>query len=117
MLAATRLALLNNLLSAPDAGRIGALIESYGPAPPLRNIDPLAICGHLSVDKKVRDGVVHFVLPAGIGAVKIVGGISQEQVIGVLEDLAESNAFSGDRPSSLRATADSPAGKASGKRR
>jgi 3-dehydroquinate synthase len=97
MLGATRLALAEGHLASADADRISALICSYGPVPSLGNIHPASIRRHLAVDKKVRDGVIHFVLPGRIGKVKIIPGISQEKVMGVLEDLIRTNPLGGGR--------------------
>ena len=105
MLAATRLALLNNQLSETEASRIGSLIESYGPVPSIHHVDPEAVCRHLAFDKKVRDGVVHFVLPQRIGEVKCVTGISTKQVTSVLQDLAQSDSFRRSTKPSPRAAA------------
>ena len=87
MMAATGLALENGFLCGPDAARIRELISSYGPVPSLGRVSPSSVWRHMAVDKKVRDGVVHFVLPRRIGEVEIAGGISKGQVISVLEEL------------------------------
>ena len=87
MLGATRLAYGEGQLASSEADRIGVLIRSYGPIPSLRNIDRASVSRHLAVDKKVRDGVIHFVLPRRIGEVRMVPGISQKKVMDVLEDL------------------------------
>jgi 3-dehydroquinate synthase len=105
MLAATRLSVLGNLLPLPEGNRIEALIASYGPVPSLRKIDPASVYRHMAMDKKVRDGVVHFVLPRRIGKVVIVGGIPQKQVVGILKDLARSNPFRRGGESSFSASA------------
>ena len=93
MLAATRLAVPHGL-STGDAERIAALICAYGPVPALpARLDLKQVLRHMAADKKVRDSVIHFVLPARIGEVKIVTGISGRQVTDVLKDLMRRNPF------------------------
>ena len=93
MLAATQLAVQAGQLASSLGDRICSLIVSYGPVPSLGRIDLAAVCRHLSADKKVRRGVVHFVLPRRIGAVRIVSGISEKQVLSVLKNLLETDPF------------------------
>ncbi|OFW17121.1 MAG: 3-dehydroquinate synthase [Acidobacteria bacterium RIFCSPLOWO2_02_FULL_59_13] len=93
MLAATRLAVEEKLLAPPEAKRIEALVVAYGPVPSLRNLSPESVAQHLAVDKKVRQGEVHFVLPCAIGKVKIVGGIAPQRAARVLQDLKRANPF------------------------
>ena len=93
MLAATRLAVQHGRLSGSDAKRIDALVASYGPVPSLETIDSAAVARSLAVDKKVREGKLHFVLPRRIGEVEIVAGIAPREVIGVLKELAKANPF------------------------
>ena len=93
MLAATQLAVQSGQLAAPAADQICSLIVSYGPVPSLGRLDPAAVCRHLSFDKKVRSGKVHFVLPCRIGAVRIVSGISEQQIRSVLKNLTQTNSF------------------------
>ena len=93
MLAAARLAVEEKLLAPPEAERIEALVAAYGPVPSLRNLSPESVAQHLAVDKKVRQGEVHFVLPCAIGKVKIVGGIAPQRAVRVLQDLKRANPF------------------------
>jgi 3-dehydroquinate synthase len=93
MLAATRLAMQHGL-SSDAAARIGALICAYGPVPALpARLDLKDVLRHMAADKKVRDGAIHFVLPARIGEVKMVTGIAGRQVTDVLKDLMRRNPF------------------------
>jgi 3-dehydroquinate synthase len=94
MLAATRIAWMTDGLGAADANRIANLIGAYGPVPTLGNINTAEIARHMAVDKKVRDGKIHFVLPRRIGEVTIVKGVSHEEVGSILDDLRKSNPFS-----------------------
>ena len=61
--------------------------------PSLETIDPASVARSLAVDKKVREGKLHFVLPRRIGEVEIVAGIAPREVIGVLKELAKANPF------------------------
>ena len=93
MLAATCLAMQHGL-SSNAAARIRALICAYGPVPALpARLDLKEVLRHMAADKKVRDGMIHFVLPARIGEVKMVAGISGRQVTDVLKDLMVHNPF------------------------
>lgn len=106
MLAATQLAVQAGQLASSLGDRICSLIVSYGPVPSLGRVDLAAVCRHLTADKKVRRGVIHFVLPRRIGAVRIVSGISEKQVLSVLKNLLATDPFG--RPA--RRQSRSPAG-------
>ncbi|MBI4464535.1 MAG: 3-dehydroquinate synthase [Acidobacteria bacterium] len=93
MLAATRLAVEERLLSPSEAERIEALVVAYGPVPSLRDIATASVTRHLAVDKKVRQGQIHFVLPCAIGKVKMVGGIAPQRAVRILEGLRRANPF------------------------
>ena len=93
MLAATRLAADHGRLPIQDAERITKLIVSYGPVPSLDGVAPASLSSHLAVDKKVRDGKLHFILPRRIGEVEITAGITTREVIGVVRQLARKNPF------------------------
>ena len=93
MLGATKLAVQSGQLATPAGDQIRSLIVSYGPVPSLGRLDLAAVCRHLSSDKKVRSGKVHFVLPCRIGKVRIVSGISEQQIRSVLKNLTEVNPF------------------------
>ncbi|OFW10553.1 MAG: 3-dehydroquinate synthase [Acidobacteria bacterium RIFCSPLOWO2_12_FULL_59_11] len=93
MLAATRLAVQTGQLSRAEADRMDALVVSYGPVPSLQNISPTSVGKHLTVDKKVRDGKLHFILPQRVGEVKIVSGITPQEAVRILEELKKANPF------------------------
>ncbi len=97
MLAATRLAADHCRLTIQDAARIARLIISYGPVPSLEGVAPASLAAHLAVDKKVRDGKLHFVLPRHIGEVEITAGITAREVIGAVRQLARENPFANRR--------------------
>lgn len=94
MLAATRLAAEHGRVSIHEAARIHDLIVSYGPVPSLEPVVPTSLGSHLAVDKKVRDGKLHLVLPHRIGDAKIVAGIAPREVLSVIRQLAKENPFS-----------------------
>jgi 3-dehydroquinate synthase len=108
MLAATRLAVQQRLLSTAEAARISTLVTAYGPVPSLKNVDAAAVGRHLGVDKKVRDGKLHFVLPRRIGEVTIVGGIPASQAMAVLEELIQQNPFQSGDNTARRVSAGKP---------
>ncbi len=81
MCAATYLAQITGHLSAEDTVEILQGIESYGPIPTLGGIHPENLLGRLASDKKTIRGKVHFVLPTGIGEVKVVSGIEDGVVL------------------------------------
>jgi 3-dehydroquinate synthase len=75
MLAATRLAELVGVLKGNGANRITRVVNSYGPLPSIGDLHPERLLARLSSDKKTLQGKVHFVLPLGIGNVKVMTGI------------------------------------------
>jgi 3-dehydroquinate synthase len=75
MLAATRLGELTGTLNGSDADRIARVIVSYGPLPAIGDLQPERLLARLSSDKKTIQGKIHFVLPAAIGAVKVMSGV------------------------------------------
>ena len=89
MIAATRLAVGRGVLLPAAAQRIEALIHRYGPLPgftaPARRL--VALTGS---DKKVRSGVLSFVLPTAVGSVIVVKDVRPEDLLtvtqGVLAD-------------------------------
>ena len=75
MLAAIRLAELIGELRSEDADAVREVIKLYGPLPSAADLRPEPLLARLASDKKTLQGRVHFVLPAGIGSVKIISGI------------------------------------------
>jgi 3-dehydroquinate synthase len=71
MVAATLLGVAGNQIRERDAQRVIRLIMSIGPLPPLAGIHARELRRLISGDKKSRDGRVLWVLPAGIGKVKL----------------------------------------------
>jgi 3-dehydroquinate synthase len=85
MRAATHLGRQMGLLSDADHRRIVACIDSYGPIPPLDGIGANNLMKRLASDKKTIQGRVHFVLPTGIGAVRITSEVDPRDVLEATE--------------------------------
>ncbi len=68
------------------APRIRDAVLRLGPLPKVqvRSRDVLRL---LRTDKKTRDGIVHFVLPSGIGGVEIVNNVPERVVVEALGEL------------------------------
>ena len=75
MLAAIRLAELTGEMNGDDAESMRRVIRRYGPIPPAGEISSDKLMGRLASDKKTLQGKIHFVLPTGIGQVKVATGI------------------------------------------
>jgi len=71
ILMATRLAELIGLLAPAVGGRISGLVHSVGPLPPIRGLREEKVLALLPRDKKAVGGKVHWVLPEGIGKIKV----------------------------------------------
>lgn len=85
MRAVSHLGLDMGLLSDGDHRRIISCIDSYGPIPPLDGIEASSLMNRLVSDKKTIQGRVHFVLPAGIGEVKITSDVDPALVMRATE--------------------------------
>ena len=117
MLAATRLAVRQKLLAPSEAARIATLVVAYGPVPSLGTLRPAALGPHLSVDKKVRDGQIYFVLPRKIGDVVVSGGITLPQALQVVEELMRENPFRAPAPKIRKANPPASKGSAAKQKR
>jgi 3-dehydroquinate synthase len=85
MRAAVHLGQLTGHISAEDAAEILAMLETYGPIPPLDGIPVENLFARLAHDKKTVQGKVHFVLPVRIGEVTVVSGIEEKLVREAIE--------------------------------
>lgn len=85
MSAATVLAERTRDLAPADCATIRRVIAKYGEIPPLDGITAPRLFSHLAADKKTVQGKIHFVLPTGIGAVRIVSGIDDRLVLEAIE--------------------------------
>jgi 3-dehydroquinate synthase len=95
MVVAARLAGDAGGLARREVERIAEVVASYGPIPSLEGIDPKRLFARLASDKKTLQGKVHFVLPVRIGAVKVVSGIPEPDVIAAIQWAVER--YSADR--------------------
>ena len=81
MTAATHLAKSTGFLDGATAARVHDAINMYGPIPSTGGIAAENLLTRLAKDKKTIQGSVHFVLPTGIGSVKITSGIPEDKVL------------------------------------
>jgi 3-dehydroquinate synthase len=88
MVAVNRLAVAMGLLTTADSTRITALLEAYGlPVRIPAGYRISRIKEYLKSDKKSVGGRVFFVLPEGVGRVKISDAVSEAQIETVLQEL------------------------------
>jgi 3-dehydroquinate synthase len=80
MRAAVHLGRLTAHVGAEDSARILAMLETYGPIPPLDGVRADNLFARLPHDKKTVQGKVHFVLPVRIGEVTVVSGVEEKLV-------------------------------------
>ncbi len=92
ILAATRLAArLGRLRDARGRGsegeRIDRLVRRVGPLPPVRDLAPKRILELLPRDKKAVRGKIHWVIPEGIGKVRVISDVSPGIVAATLREI------------------------------
>lgn len=76
-----RLAQEEGLLGAEEAEKIGALVSSYGlPSALPADADRAVFFSSMELDKKAVSGDLRFVLPEGIGKVRIQDGLSVRDI-------------------------------------
>ncbi len=87
MLVASRVAAGRGLISEDEGRALKALVMRLGPLPSVADLPANRVLDLVKRDKKVVDGSLHFVLPAGIGATRIVddvaGGELREALVSV----------------------------------
>ena len=86
MIAATSMAVALGKCEPQTADRIISAVLAMGPLPKV-NAHPRKIIRLLRSDKKVKDGLVHFVLPRKIGKVEIVNDVLEKVVIETVHQL------------------------------
>ncbi|MBI1873137.1 MAG: 3-dehydroquinate synthase [Acidobacteria bacterium] len=80
MMAAAQLAIDRGLL-APDLRQaLASLIGQLGPLPPIGDLQIGPVIEAMTLDKKVADGKIHFVLPTGIGSTTIVNDLTERDL-------------------------------------
>ncbi len=80
MRAASHLARMTNHFSDEETREVFAILDQYGPIPPLDGVSEDRLFARLAHDKKTVQGKVHFVLPVRIGAVAIASGVDETLV-------------------------------------
>lgn len=88
MIAASSIAASMQLIDPATAQRIVNLVQAYGPLPRV-DVNAKRVFKRLLSDKKTVGGVPHFVLPTGIGKVKVVNNVSPERVIEAVKGIRE----------------------------
>lgn len=86
MAAAAMIAAAMQRTSAETARRIISAVLAYAPLPKVQ-AHARRILQRLASDKKTRNGIVHFVLPAAIGKVEVVSGVPPQAVIDAVDEL------------------------------
>lgn len=86
MIAAVKIGVTMNVTEPRAAERIVALIQAYGPLPPL-NVDSERIVERLVVDKKTLGGVPHFILAVQMGKVEVVNTVPLSAILQAVNDI------------------------------
>ncbi|OJV39908.1 MAG: 3-dehydroquinate synthase [Acidobacteriales bacterium 59-55] len=85
-IAATHLGLSRGLITQAQSDHIIALILRYGPLSPFKAAAAKLVALTAS-DKKNRSGTLSFILPTGIGTVKIVRDVTQPELLAATESM------------------------------
>jgi 3-dehydroquinate synthase len=85
MLVAAELGVRRGTFAPADREALAALIAKMGPLPPLGDLSAGDLIQAMSRDKKVVAGTLHFVLPAGIGATRVVTDVTPGELTQALE--------------------------------
>ncbi|MBI2874570.1 MAG: 3-dehydroquinate synthase [Firmicutes bacterium] len=84
MIVEGRIAVADGLWDRSGLDRLQALLESFNLPVSGKGIPADRILAHLPYDKKAVGGKTRFVLPAGIGSVKLSGDVTPEQIAAAL---------------------------------
>lgn len=87
MLVAAGVAVARGVLSEEDRQALARLIMHLGPLPPVADLAIPDLMNSLRHDKKVSEGRLHFVLPAGIGKTTIVPDVSTGELAAALNEV------------------------------
>jgi 3-dehydroquinate synthase len=87
MLLVTRLAELLGVLDPAAGKRIARLVLAVGPLPALRGLKAEKVLGLLLRDKKTVGGKIHWVLPEGIGKVRVTPEVPQTAIATAFHDV------------------------------
>ena len=86
MIAATSIARRLKLLDAAAAERIVAVVNSYGPFPPVK-VETAKVLARLNRDKKTVHGKVRFILPTSVGEVVVRDDVPNRVIVQAVEEL------------------------------
>lgn len=87
MIGAARIASSLGRVAARAQERIERAVGAIGPLPPLDGLEVADVLEAMGHDKKIRGGALHFVLPTGIGRVRIEAGVPTSLVRKVVSGL------------------------------
>ena len=85
MLVASQVAVGRGLLSEHDDRALRALVMNLGPLPHIAELPATKVLELTRRDKKVVNGLLHFVLPTGVGATRIVDDVSESELTQALQ--------------------------------
>jgi len=80
MLVAARLAVARGAMPADDCEALAQAVTHMGPLPPVADLAADQVLEAMRLDKKVRAGRLHFVIPRRIGAVEVVDDVTDGEL-------------------------------------
>jgi 3-dehydroquinate synthetase len=80
MMVAAEVAAGRGLISANENRALKALVMRLGPLPPVADLPAARVLELTRRDKKIVNGLLHFVLPAGIGSVSVADDVSEDEL-------------------------------------
>ena len=81
MLAAAHIAVSRKMFSPSNEDALANLIGKLGPLPQVSDLSTSAVVAAVHRDKKVIKGRLHMVLPIAVGKTKIVGNVTDREII------------------------------------
>jgi len=87
MLAAAHLSVARGSLTTEDESRLKALITQMGPLPLVGDLRISEALDAISLDKKVINGRLHFVLARGLGDTTIVGDLTTKELKAAMKSI------------------------------
>jgi 3-dehydroquinate synthase len=89
MVIANETAVAMNLMSEKEANRVKSLLQKYNLPTSYKIEDSAGFYETFFLDKKSSDSNITFIIPVGIGGVKIIDDIDKELIISVLDKFRE----------------------------
>ena len=80
MLVASQAAVARGLVSEQDDRALTSAVMKLGPLPSVADLPAAAVIELVNRDKKILDGLLHFVLPTGIGSTSIVDDVTESEL-------------------------------------